>query len=77
TIGINELNPNGSCNRAENLRIKPDIGEPKLTDHEVLIKVKRCGVNPIDAMVTSGSWLNWFLIHKKVHFLSLCHLDYC
>ena len=44
-----------SFNRAENLRIKPDIGEPKLTDHEVLIKVKRCGVNPIDAMVTSGS----------------------
>ena len=32
-----------SFNRAENLRIKPDIGEPKLTDHEVLIKVKRCG----------------------------------
>jgi NADPH:quinone reductase-like Zn-dependent oxidoreductase len=41
----------------ENLKIKQDAEEPKLTDHDVLIKVKMCGVNPIDHMVTSGTVL--------------------
>ena len=41
----------------ENLEIKQDAEEPKLTDHDVLIKVKMCGVNPIDHMVTSGAVL--------------------
>ena len=38
----------------ENLQIKHDVEEPKLADHYVLIKVKMCGVNPIDHMVASG-----------------------
>jgi NADPH:quinone reductase-like Zn-dependent oxidoreductase len=39
----------------ENLEIKQDVKEPKLIDHDVLIKVKLCGVNPIDHMVISGA----------------------
>jgi NADPH:quinone reductase-like Zn-dependent oxidoreductase len=39
----------------ENLQIKQDVEEPKLTDHDVLVRVKMCGVNPIDHMVTSGA----------------------
>jgi NADPH:quinone reductase-like Zn-dependent oxidoreductase len=38
----------------ENLQIKQDVEEPKPTDHDVLVRVKMCGVNPIDHMVTSG-----------------------
>ena len=41
----------------ENLKIKQDIEVPKIKDHDELIKVKRCGVNPIDEMVTSGAIL--------------------
>ena len=32
-----------------------DIEEPKITDHDVLIKVKMSGVNPIDHFTVSGS----------------------
>jgi NADPH:quinone reductase-like Zn-dependent oxidoreductase len=39
----------------ENLEIKQDIEEPKITDHDVLVRVRMCGVNPIDHMVTSGA----------------------
>ena len=39
----------------ENLRIKQDIEEPKITDHDVLIKVKMTGVNPIDHFTISGA----------------------
>ena len=38
----------------ENLEIRHNVGEPKLTDHDVLVSVRMCGVNPIDHMVTSG-----------------------
>lgn len=31
----------------ENLKIKHDIEEPKITDHDVLVKIKMTGVNPI------------------------------
>jgi NADPH:quinone reductase-like Zn-dependent oxidoreductase len=37
----------------ENLEIK-ECGDPQLTDHEVLIRVKVAGVNPIDYFVVSG-----------------------
>ena len=37
----------------ENLEIK-EYGDPQLTDHEVLIRVKVAGVNPIDYFVVSG-----------------------
>ncbi len=47
----------------ENLKIKQDIEEPKTKDHDVLIKVKMCGVNPIDDMVTSGAILVTPLSH--------------
>ena len=38
----------------ENLKVKLDIEEPKITDHDVLIKVKMAGVNPIDHFAISG-----------------------
>src|ERR671923_978517 len=38
----------------ENLKVTADAEEPKLTDHDVLIKVKTAGVNPIDQNVVSG-----------------------
>ena len=38
----------------ENLRINQDIEEPKITDHDVLVKVKMTGVNPIDHLTISG-----------------------
>ena len=39
----------------ENLRIKQDIEEPKITDHDVLVKIKMTGVNPIDHFAISGA----------------------
>jgi len=39
----------------ENLQIRHNVGEPKLTDHDVLVRVRMCGVNLIDHMVTSGA----------------------
>jgi NADPH:quinone reductase-like Zn-dependent oxidoreductase len=38
----------------ENLKIMQDIEEPKITDHDVLIKVNLSGVNPIDHFTVSG-----------------------
>jgi D-arabinose 1-dehydrogenase-like Zn-dependent alcohol dehydrogenase len=39
----------------ENLQIRHNVEEPTLTDHDVLVRVRLCGVNPIDHMVTSGA----------------------
>jgi NADPH:quinone reductase-like Zn-dependent oxidoreductase len=39
----------------ENLQVKRDVEEPKITDHDVLVRARMCGVNPIDHMVTSGA----------------------
>jgi NADPH:quinone reductase-like Zn-dependent oxidoreductase len=39
----------------ENLKIKQDIEEPKITDHDVFIKVKMSGINPIDHFAISGA----------------------
>src|SRR5215469_3593679 len=41
----------------ENLKIKHDVEQPKITDHDVLIKVKMAGVNPIDNTTVSGTRL--------------------
>src|SRR5919112_2335740 len=41
--------------KIENLQIRHDVEEPKLTEHDVLVRVRMCGVNPIDHMVTSGA----------------------
>jgi NADPH:quinone reductase-like Zn-dependent oxidoreductase len=38
----------------ENLKIKHDVEQPKITDHDVLIRVKLAGVNPIDHTTVSG-----------------------
>ena len=32
----------------ENLKINHDVELPKITDHDVLIRVKMAGVNPVD-----------------------------
>ena len=32
----------------DNLNVKEDVQQPTITDHDVLIKVKSAGVNPID-----------------------------
>jgi NADPH:quinone reductase-like Zn-dependent oxidoreductase len=39
----------------ENLKIKHDVELPKITDHDVLIRVKMAGVNPIDHITVSGT----------------------
>jgi NADPH:quinone reductase-like Zn-dependent oxidoreductase len=39
----------------ENLKIKHDLELPKITDHDVLIRVKMAGVNPIDNTTVSGT----------------------
>jgi len=38
----------------DNLKVIDNVDEPKIGDHEVLIKVKLAGVNPIDHSVVSG-----------------------
>ena len=38
-----------------NLRIMDNIKKPELTDHDVLIRVRVAGVNPIDNFVISGT----------------------
>jgi NADPH:quinone reductase-like Zn-dependent oxidoreductase len=39
----------------ENLKINHDVELPKITDHDVLIRVKMAGVNPIDHITVSGT----------------------
>src|ERR671924_361878 len=39
----------------ENLRITDNAERPKISDHDILIKVKMAGVNPIDSFVVSGA----------------------
>jgi NADPH:quinone reductase-like Zn-dependent oxidoreductase len=39
----------------ENLKINHDVELPKITDHDVLIRVKMAGVNPIDNTTVSGA----------------------
>jgi NADPH:quinone reductase-like Zn-dependent oxidoreductase len=38
----------------DNLKVIDNAEDPKIGDHEVLIKVKMAGVNPIDHLVVSG-----------------------
>jgi NADPH:quinone reductase-like Zn-dependent oxidoreductase len=38
----------------ENLKIRHDVVQPKITDYDVLIRVKMAGVNPIDHIMVSG-----------------------
>jgi NADPH:quinone reductase-like Zn-dependent oxidoreductase len=40
----------------ENLNIKEDVEQPTITDHDVLIKVKAAGVNPIDHFTDLMRW---------------------
>src|SRR5919206_1378405 len=39
----------------ENLRVIDNVERPKISDHDILIKVKMAGVNPIDSFVVSGA----------------------
>jgi NADPH:quinone reductase-like Zn-dependent oxidoreductase len=39
----------------ENLKVVDNAEEPRISDHDVLIKVKVAGINPIDHLVASGS----------------------
>jgi len=39
----------------DNLRIADNVELPKISDHDILIKVKTAGVNPIDSFVVSGA----------------------
>jgi D-arabinose 1-dehydrogenase-like Zn-dependent alcohol dehydrogenase len=39
----------------ENLKVTDNAEQPKIGDHDVLIKVKMAGVNPIDNFVLSGA----------------------
>ena len=39
----------------ENLKINDDVERPKIADHDVLIRVKMAGVNPLDHVIISGT----------------------
>jgi NADPH:quinone reductase-like Zn-dependent oxidoreductase len=39
----------------ENLKVIDNAEEPKISDHDILIKVKVAGINPIDHFVVSGA----------------------
>jgi NADPH:quinone reductase-like Zn-dependent oxidoreductase len=39
----------------ENLKVTDNVEEPKISDHDILIKVKLAGINPIDHFVVSGA----------------------
>jgi NADPH:quinone reductase-like Zn-dependent oxidoreductase len=39
----------------ENLRVIDNAEQPKISDHDILIKVKLAGINPIDHFVVSGA----------------------
>jgi D-arabinose 1-dehydrogenase-like Zn-dependent alcohol dehydrogenase len=39
----------------ENLKIKYNVEQPEITDHDVLLRVKMAGVNPFDHITISGS----------------------
>ena len=39
----------------ENLKVIDNVQQPKITEHDILIKVKLAGVNPIDHFVVSGA----------------------
>ena len=39
----------------ENLKISDEVEQPKITDHDVLIRVKMAGVNPFDHITISGT----------------------
>jgi D-arabinose 1-dehydrogenase-like Zn-dependent alcohol dehydrogenase len=39
----------------ENLRVIDNVERPKISDHDILIKVKMAGINPIDSFVVSGA----------------------
>jgi NADPH:quinone reductase-like Zn-dependent oxidoreductase len=39
----------------EYLNIKEDVEQPTITDHDVLIKIKATGVNPIDYFTVSNA----------------------
>src|ERR671938_560596 len=39
----------------ENLRVIDNVQRPRISDHDILIKVKMAGVNPIDSFVVSGA----------------------
>jgi len=38
----------------DNLNVKEDVQQPMITDHDVLVKVKSAGVNPIDYLTVSN-----------------------
>jgi NADPH:quinone reductase-like Zn-dependent oxidoreductase len=38
----------------ENLKVIDNAERPKVSDHDILVKVKMTGVNPIDSFVVSG-----------------------
>src|SRR5918994_1780082 len=42
----------------ENLKVTDNAEQPKISDHDILIKVKMAGVNPIDSFVVSGALPN-------------------
>ena len=42
----------------ENLKVVDNAERPKNDDHNILIKVKMAGINPIDYFVVSGSFIS-------------------
>jgi NADPH:quinone reductase-like Zn-dependent oxidoreductase len=38
----------------DNLKVVDNAEDPKIKDHDILIKIKTAGVNPIDNLVVSG-----------------------
>jgi NADPH:quinone reductase-like Zn-dependent oxidoreductase len=39
----------------DNLKVIDNTEQPKISDHDILIRVKLAGINPIDHFVVSGT----------------------
>ena len=44
----------------ENLKVVDNVEGPKAGDHDILIKVKAAGVNPVDWKISEGGFQQMF-----------------
>jgi NADPH:quinone reductase-like Zn-dependent oxidoreductase len=52
----------------ENLKVVDNVEESKVSDHEVLIKVKVTGINPIDHFVVSDAFQKHFTMFLIISY---------
>jgi NADPH:quinone reductase-like Zn-dependent oxidoreductase len=54
-----------------NLKVMDNVNKPQINDHDVLVRVKVAGVNPIDNFVVSGALPTYLEIK-----LSFCNFSF-